>query len=36
MVSSEQAGGVRVVPAGEALTVPARSLIVLQRTETEA
>jgi isoamylase len=34
VVAGDQSGGVRAVTAGEPLTVPARSLIVLQRTET--
>jgi glycogen operon protein len=36
VVSGDQPAGVRAIPAGEPLTVPARSLIVLQRTGTTA
>jgi isoamylase len=36
VVSGDQPAGVRAIPAGEPLTVPARSLIVLQRTGTSA
>ncbi len=36
VIAGDQPSGGRVLPAGEVLTVPARSLIVLQRTETNA
>ena len=36
VVSADPPSGPRALPAGETLTVPARSLIVLQRTGTEA
>jgi isoamylase len=35
MVSADQASSLRVIPAGETLTVPTRSLIALQRTRTD-
>jgi glycogen operon protein len=34
VVAGDQPAGVRAIPAGEPLNVPARSLIVLQRTGT--
>lgn len=36
VVAGDQPAGVRTIPAGEALTVPARSLIVLLRARMEA